>query len=77
MLVSMEVLYRRMTYKEIAQLEGVQASRKGLVTAFKMKSYGRCVATSKPFLTEAQKQVRLAWAVEHLNWKPEQWATAI
>ena len=56
-----------MTYKEIAQLEGVQASQKALMAAFKMESYGRRVATSKPFLTEAQKQVRLAWGVEHLS----------
>jgi Transposase len=74
---TLDAAHRRMTYKEIAQLEGVQASRKALVAAFKMESYGRRVATSKPFLTEAQKQVRLAWAVEHLSWKPEQWATVV
>jgi Transposase len=74
---TLDAAHRQMTYKEIAQLEGVQASRKALVAAFKMESYGRRVATSKPFLTEAQKQVRLAWAVEHLSWKPEQWATVV
>jgi len=42
-----------------------------------MESYGRRVATSKPLLTEAQKQVRLAWAAEHLSWKPEQWARIV
>lgn len=66
-----------MTYKEIARLEGVQAGRKALMAAFKMESYGRRVATSKPLLTEAQKKVRLAWAIEHLSWKPEHWAQVI
>jgi len=42
----------RMTFKEIARLEGVQAGRKALVAAFKMESYGRRVATSKPLLTQ-------------------------
>jgi DDE superfamily endonuclease len=66
-----------MTYKEIAQLEGVQAGRKALMAAFKMESYGCRVATLKPLLTESQKQVCLAWAIEHLTWKPEQWARVI
>ena len=74
---TLDATYRRMRYKEIARLEGMQAGRKALVAAFEMESYGCRVATSKPFLTEAQKQVRLAWAVEHLSWKPEQWATVI
>ncbi|KAH0565260.1 hypothetical protein GP486_001341, partial [Trichoglossum hirsutum] len=48
--------HRRMIYKEIAQLEGVEAGRKALVAAFKMEFYGRRVATLKPLLTEVQKQ---------------------
>jgi len=74
---TLNAAHRRMTYKEIAQLEGVQAGRKALMAAFKMESYGRRVATLKPLLTEAQKQVRLAWAIEHLTWKPEQWARVV
>jgi hypothetical protein len=62
---------------EIAQLEVVQAGRKALRAAFKIESYRRRVATAKPLLTGAQKQVRLAWATEHLSWKPEQWARII
>ena len=69
--------HRRMTYSEIARLEGVEAGRKALVAAFKMESYSRRVATSKPLLTEPQKQVCLAWAIEHLNWKPGQWAQVV
>jgi hypothetical protein len=66
-----------MTYKEIARLEDVQAGRKALMAAFRMESYGRRVATAKPLLTKAQQQARLEWAIEHLNWKPQQWARVI
>lgn len=69
--------HRRMTYQETTRLEGVQAGCKALMEAFKRESYGRCVATAKPLLTEAQKQVRLAWVTEHLSWKPEQWAQLV
>ncbi|PSN59239.1 hypothetical protein BS50DRAFT_260293 [Corynespora cassiicola Philippines] len=74
---TLDANHRRMKYEDIARLEGVQAGRKALVAAFKMESYGRRVATSKPLLTELQKQVRLTWATEHLSWKPEQWASVI
>jgi hypothetical protein len=57
---TLDTAHRRIMYKEIARLEGVQAGRKALRAAFKMESYGRRVATAKPLLTEAQKQVRLA-----------------
>lgn len=74
---TLDAAHRRMPYTEIARLEGVQAGRKALMAAFKMESYGRRVATAKPLLTEVQKQVRLAWATEHLSWKPEQWASVV
>jgi transposase len=74
---TLHAAHRRMKYEDIARLEGVQAGRKALLTAFRMESYGHRVATAKPLLTEAQKQVRLAWATEHLSWKPEQWARVI
>jgi hypothetical protein len=74
---TLDAAHRRMTYKEIAQLEGIQADRKALVAAFKKESYHRRVATAKPLLTPSQKQARLAWAREHLEWTPEMWACII
>jgi hypothetical protein len=74
---TLDAAHRRMAYKEIARLESVQAGPKALMAAFKMESYGRRVATAKPLLTEAQKQVRLAWATEHLSWEPEHWARVV
>jgi hypothetical protein len=74
---TLDAAHRRMTYGEIAQLEGIQAGRKALVAAFKRESYHRRVATAKPLLTPSQKQARLAWAREHLEWTPEMWACVI
>ena len=53
---TLNAAHRRMTYKEIAQLEGMQASRKALVAAFKNVSYHHRVATVKPLLTQSHKQ---------------------
>jgi hypothetical protein len=74
---TLDAAHRRMMYKEIARLEGVHAGQKALIVAFKMESYGRRVATLKPLLTEAQKKVCLAWAIEHLSWKPEYWVQVV
>jgi len=40
-------------YKEIAQLEGIQAGRKALVAVFKVDSYHRHVNTAKPLSKHA------------------------
>ncbi|CAI6226207.1 unnamed protein product [Periconia digitata] len=57
---TLDATHCQMPYKQIAQLEGVTAGRKALAAAFKKESYRRRVATSKLWLTEAQKQVRMA-----------------
>jgi hypothetical protein len=74
---TLDAAHRRMTYEEIAQLEGIQAGQKALVAAFQKESYHRRVATAKPLLTQSHKQARLAWAREHLEWTPEMWACVI
>lgn len=72
-----DAYHRRMTYLQIAHLEGIMAGRKALGAAFKKESYGRRVATTKPLLTDLHKKARLAWAEEHLNWTAEMWARVI
>lgn len=74
---ALDATHRRMTYKRKAQLEGITAGRNALVAAFRKESYGRRVATFKPWLTEAQKQARMVWATEHADWKPEQWGQVV
>ncbi|EED23145.1 transposable element tc3 transposase, putative [Talaromyces stipitatus ATCC 10500] len=44
-----------------------------LARALKKRGYTRCKALNKPPLSDKHKQVRLAWALEHLNWTTEQW----
>jgi hypothetical protein len=45
---TLDAAHRRTAYKEIAQMEGIQAGQKALVAAFKKESYHRRVATVKP-----------------------------
>lgn len=35
--------------------------------------FRRCLAWQKPPISEKNRQLRLAWAREHVNWTPEQW----
>lgn len=42
-------------------------------TAFKIEGFARRSALKKPILTEAHKQARLRWALEHINWTQDQW----
>ena len=57
-----------MLLEEVAELEGVQAYRYILITAFKKEQYYRCIIIEKPLLTEVYKQDRLIWALVHYNW---------
>jgi methylphosphotriester-DNA--protein-cysteine methyltransferase len=66
--------HRRLSYEEIAQLEGIRACRRTLTAAFEKEQYHRRVAVEKPLLTEAHKRARLQWAYDHLNWTPAMWA---
>lgn len=41
--------------------------------ALKKRGYTRCKALRKPPLSQENRHVRLAWALEHVNWDYEQW----
>lgn len=45
--------------------------------AFETEGYSRRVARSKPFLTEANKERRLQWALDHENWSVQDWLRVI
>lgn len=68
---------RRKPYQVIAQELGISVCKRTLIAAFEKEKYHRRVATEKPLLTEAHKQVRLKWAWEHLHWTEDQWARII
>jgi len=62
---------RRMTYAQLADVFECTIDRIRL--ALRKEGYSRRVARKKPPISEATRQVRLAWAYEHLNWTREQW----
>lgn len=41
--------------------------------ALKKRGYTRCKALQKPPLSQEARRVRLAWALEHVNWTVDQW----
>ena len=69
--------HRRLSYPEIAALEGLQACRRTLTAAFEKERYFRRVATEKPLLTEKHMRDRLEWARIHVHWNDWQWARVI
>ena len=69
-----DIYHRCMLLEEVAELEGVQAYRYILITAFEKEQYYHCVTTEKPLLTKAYKQDCLAWALVHRDWPDQMWA---
>jgi ketohexokinase/beta-glucosidase len=63
---------RLLYYKVIRELE-LDVSVETLARSLRKRGYSRSVALRKPPLTEHTKQLRLAWALEHVNWTREQW----
>jgi AraC-like DNA-binding protein len=74
---TLDTRHRRLTYEQIADLEGIKACRRTLTAAFEKEQYHRRVATEKPLLTEQHKADRLTWALAHVGWSLEKWARVI
>jgi transposase len=53
---TLNAYHRRLTYEEIADLEGIRAYRRTLTLALEKELYFRRVATEKPLLTDAYKK---------------------
>ncbi|PQE05393.1 transposable element tc1 transposase protein [Rutstroemia sp. NJR-2017a BBW] len=64
---------REIPWIAIPQILKLNCSHKAIRTAFKKEGYIRAVARRKPPLSEANKEERMQWAEEHLNWTEEQW----
>ncbi|KAJ9292418.1 hypothetical protein DTO271G3_8799 [Paecilomyces variotii] len=64
---------RRMPYKKLIRHFNLDISEAVLARALKKRGYSRYIARRKPPISEKNRQLRLAWAREHLNWSIEQW----
>lgn len=72
-----DAFHRRMPVEEIAQIEGIQACRRTLLSAFEKERYFRRVAAEKPLLTPAHRAARLTWARIHINWDFNMWKRVV
>ncbi|OAL38310.1 hypothetical protein AYO20_02369 [Fonsecaea nubica] len=66
---------RRMSYLQVAEAlwpEG-EVSAESIRYALHQRGYRRRIALRKPPLSEANRQARLEWALEHRSWTKEQW----
>jgi transposase len=52
---------------------GVNVTLPTVSSAFRRLGYRSYVATKKPALTKSQKEARVKWAKEHVNWTVDQW----
>lgn len=55
-------------WTRIAAELNIKASRGTINSAFFSRGYGRYRVYKKPFLSEAMKEARLAWAIKHNEW---------
>lgn len=68
-----DAYHRRLSYLEIAKLEGLDACTRTLWKAFDQEGYHRRKSTEKPPLTENHKERRRTFAKLHEKWDFEQW----
>ena len=66
--------HRRMTYSYLVKevFDG-RFGKWAIRSAFVRNGFKRYVATKKPFISETNRQKRLAWALEHRDWTAAQW----
>ena len=64
---------RRLPYYKVIQELDLPIGTTALARALKKRGYSRCKALRKPPISDQNKRVCLAWALEHVNWTIEQW----
>lgn len=68
---------RRMSYGKIIEYFTFDVKESALRRALKARGYSRCVALRKPPITEATRQLRLAFAQAHLHWTIDEWGVIL
>ena len=62
---------------EIGQLTSTTVSCQTICCWAHDLGYHSCVAAKKPFVNDQQKEKRLAFANDHLNWTVNDWRTVV
>ena len=70
---TLDAEHRRLTYEEIAHIEGINACRRTLTKAFEKECYHRRKAAEKPLLTPAHMTRRTNFANHHKEWEFNMW----
>lgn len=68
---------RRLPLQHLAYLEDLHFVKITLRTALQKEGYSRRIARAKPLLSESQKERRLQWAYDYLEWSDRQWSRVI
>ena len=64
---------RRMSYIQLSEEMSLFVSEAIIRRALRKEGYFRRIARKKPPISEKNARLRLAWALEHVNWTREQW----
>lgn len=64
---------RRMSFVKLAEVLDFGVKKQAIRTALLREGFHRRLAMRKPPISEKNRQLRLAWALEHVNWTLEQW----
>jgi transposase len=68
---------RRLRLDILAYQEGLEHCTATIRQALLKEGYKRRVARKKPWLTQAHKDKRLRWALEHVHWTDRQWTSVL
>ena len=64
---------RRMSFTKLAEVLDFGVKKQAIRTALLREGFHRRLAMRKPPISEKNRQIRLQWALEHVDWTLEQW----
>ncbi|RDL37965.1 uncharacterized protein BP5553_05398 [Venustampulla echinocandica] len=64
---------RRMSFTKLAEVLDFGVKKQAIRSALLREGFHRRLAMRKPPITEKNRQTRLQWALEHINWTMAQW----
>jgi hypothetical protein len=68
--ISVSKQHRHLPFVKVVKELDLPVGVTALARALKKRGYTCCKALSKPPLSNTNKRIRLAWALEHINWTP-------